>query len=428
MKRFAFERLSALALLFSTGCSLFAPAYEEPDRPEPSVRVGLLIDTTSAVVTADVPLTIALLDGSVLARANAGESWTFSADAELLRATSSSGRSLGPAASPLRITRADSGLITIGGRKYRGNALVRVARPGRVTAINIVDIEKYLMGVVRDEIGRLPASQIEAMKAQAVAARTYAIGNLNRWNDRGFDFYATVLDQVYGGASNEDSVTSRAVLETAGEIVTYDNKPIQAFYSSTCGGRTSAVTDSWPWRQDQPYLKSVPDTIGNTEGAYCQTSSRYRWSVSWSRDALRSILAETLGAREKRRLPITRANPADSTHIERVELVEITGRNTANRVRSVRIRVDGHTHEIPSDSIRWVLRPAPERILNSSMLIDLKADVSDGVVQRLDVQGGGWGHGVGMCQVGAINRAKAGQSYRQILGAYYTGTQIQRLY
>lgn len=418
-----------LAVALLSGC-IRGEHLESPDRPEITVRVGMLVDTPAAVISATSAFTITTLDGSVLARAAPSESWTFRADGQQLRASSAGGREIGPESGTLRVIPADtSALVSIGGKSYRGSALVRVARTGRVTAVNVVEFEDYLRGVVSFEIGRLPPAQIEAVKAQAIAARTYAAGNMNRWNERGFDFYATVQDQVYGGVSGEDSVTTRAVLETRGEIVTYQGKPIQAFYSSTCGGRTSGVRDSWPWREDQPYLKSVPDTMGASGRAYCETSSRYRWTVSWARDALRSVLAETFGARARRRLAITRPDPADAMQIERVESVELTGRNAADRSVSVRIRVDGHTHEIPGDSIRWFLRPDPNRsILNSSMLFALNSEVADGVIQKLEVQGGGWGHGVGMCQVGAINRAKAGQTYRQILAAYYSGTEIERLY
>ena len=404
------------------------PTPRPGDVPEPMVRVGILVDTTAAVISASTPFTVASLDGTVLGQGDANEAWTFTAEGQLVRGASASGRSIGPAQAPLRVTPRDSGTITIAGKNYRGTALIRVARDGRVSAINVVEIEEYLAGVVSFEIGKLAPNLIEASKAQAIAARTYAIGNLNRWNQRGFDFLPTVLDQVYGGVTGEDTVTTRAVLETRGEIVTYEGKPIQAFYSSTCGGRTAAVEDVWPWRASQPYLRSVPDTIGGTERAYCETSSRFRWSVSWTREALRSVLAETLGARAKRRLPITRPDPADRMDIRRVENVALTGKTSGERAEFVRIRVDGQTHDIRGDSIRWILRPDPTRLLNSSFLLDVKADVSDGEVHRLEVNGGGWGHAIGMCQVGAINRAKAGQSYRQILLAYYSGTRIDRLY
>ena len=102
----------------------------------------------------------------------------------------------------------------------------------------------------------------------------------------------------------------------------------------------------------------------------------------------------------------------------------------SGRAEAVNITADGVTHRIPADSIRWILRPRINTSLNSSLLFDLRAAATSegGAVSRLDVQGGGWGHGVGMCQWGAIGRARAGQNYRDILHAYYTDIEINRLY
>jgi stage II sporulation protein D len=387
-----------------------------PPRAEPSVRVGILVDSATADVSATSRFDVAS-GNDVLVRAEAGERWTFRAEGDRLRATSSAGRELGPAPSPLLLSPAAGGLVTIAGKNYRGTALLRISNSGNVTAINVLELEEYLKGVVPFEIGRLAPALIEAVKAQAIAARTYAIGNLNRWNERGFDFVATVQDQVYGGMTGEDSVASRAVLETRGEIVTYDGKPILAYYSSTCGGRTASLEDSWPWGKPQPYLKSVSDSIPGGNGAYCDTSSRFRWNVSWTGEGLKKVLRQTLGARLHR-----------TVRIDRLEDIELTGRNPSGRAQSIRIYADGETHEIQSDSIRWVLKPDSVRSLNSSLLLDFAAHRENGEVAQLQVAGAGWGHGIGMCQVGAIGRARAGQNYRDILTAYYSDTKVEQLY
>ena len=90
--------------------------------------------------------------------------------------------------------------------------------------------------------------------------------------------------------------------------------------------------------------------------------------------------------------------------------------------------MDGETHDVPADSIRWVLRPTPNGSLNSALILELKAHEENGVMSRLEVNGAGWGHGIGMCQFGALGRARAGHSYRDILTAYYSGTRVDRLY
>ena len=383
----------------------------------PTVRVGITLDTTSALISSTATYEIRTQAGDVLVRSQPPESWTFTIEDARLRAQSSSGRTVGPAAAPLLVTPTTGGLVVISGKNYRGTAFLHITEEGKLTAINVVDIEEYLKGVVPYEIGARPPELIEAVKAQAVAARTYAIGNLNRWGARGFDFVATVQDQVYGGVTGEDSIASRAVLETRGEIVTYESRPIQAYYSSTCGGRTANAEDSWPWHPPQPYLKSVSDSIPGTNRAYCDASNRYRWSAAWTQDSLRSILTRSLTARLRRPM-----------NIRRVESVELTGRSPSGRAQAVRLRVDGETHDVPADSIRWVLRPTPTGSLNSALILELKAHEENGELSRLEVNGAGWGHGIGMCQFGALGRARAGHSYRDILTAYYSGTRVDRLY
>jgi stage II sporulation protein D len=384
---------------------------------EPTVRVGIKLDTVAVYLTPTGAATLTDRDGNIIARPPANRRWTFTSDSSnRITATSDDGESISSNGAPLTLRVGNEAFVKIGDRTYRGDVIVRTASPGRLSAINTLEMENYLLGVVPFEIGRLPASQIEATKAQALAARTYAISNMGSKNALGFDFYATVADQVYNGTSGEDSVVSRAVRETAGEIISHNGRPIIAYYSSTCGDHTADANESWPWRPPQPYLVGKPDVDANGE-AYCKTSNRFRWTVSWSGDSLRTILQTTL--RERLR------NPA--LMIKRVEDVRIIDTTKSGRVQ-LGITVDGEEHRIRTDSIRWTLRPTPSGSLNSSKLMEVNATKENGEVTRLEVRGGGWGHGVGMCQVGAIGRAKAGQSYRDILGAYYTDIKITRLY
>jgi stage II sporulation protein D len=388
-----------------------------PDR-EPVVRIGITIDSAAAAVSAPAPFEIRTADGAVVGRGDAGERWIIEADgAGRLRARGANGGEVGPHAAPLRVVATRGDVIEIGGRTYRGEALVS-GGANRVTAVNIVDIEAYLLGVVPREIGRRPANEMAAMKAQAVAARTYAIGNLGGRSDRGFDFYATILDQVYGGLADEDSLVSRAVLETRGEILTYDGRPIYAYYSSTCGGRTAAIEDSWPGREPLPYLRSVSDMIPGSNQAYCDFSSRFTWETRWTRAELLNVLGETLRAHTRGAVRTVRT----------VENVEMVDRNDSGRA-TVRVVADGRGYTLREDSIRWVLRPTPSGgILNSSLLSLVRASRTGGAVTGLEIRGGGWGHGIGMCQVGAMGRARAGQGYEEILRTYYTGTELTRLY
>lgn len=387
-----------------------------PDE-EPAVRVGIAVDTAAVAVGSAGRFTIEEVGGRTAVRTGAGETWSFTADgAGRLIATGPGGRRLGPFGAPVRIRARGGEPVRIGGASYRGDALIRATGPGRVTAVNVLALEDYLLGVVPLEIGARPAEEVEAVKAQAVAARTYAVSHLGGRASLGFDFYATVADQAYGGVAREDPVVGRAVRETRGEVLTHDGLPVLAYYHSTCGGKTAAIDEVWP-RPPLAYLKSVSDRVRGGDGRYyCETSNRFRWTERWSGEALRETLSRTLAGR-----------PGVGGRIGRVEAIEVTGRTASGRAEALRIVVDGRTHVVRGDSIRWILRPEPGRILNSTLFV-LDAERRGGEVTRLEAHGGGWGHGIGMCQMGAIGRARHGQKYREILRTYYRGTEVVRLY
>jgi len=142
--------------------------------------------------------------------------------------------------------------VRLNGKAYRGKLEVFVNASGRLSVVNVVPLEDYLLGVVPSELG-LPA--IEAQKAQAVAARTYAIANIGGYDTKGFDMVPTVYSQVYKGVSIETAMGTRAVRETRGIVATYHGEPIMAYFTSTCGGRTEDGKNIFG--TDAPYLKGV---------------------------------------------------------------------------------------------------------------------------------------------------------------------------
>ena len=142
--------------------------------------------------------------------------------------------------------------VKLNGKAYRGKIEVFVNSRGSLTVVNVVPLEDYLLGVVPNELG-LP--QLEAQKAQAVAARTYAVANINGFGKQGFDLLPTVRSQVYRGVSSENSRGTQAVLATRGIVATYNGVPINALYTSTCGGRTENSGNVFEF--DEPYLRGV---------------------------------------------------------------------------------------------------------------------------------------------------------------------------
>lgn len=415
--------LAALALLALGAC---APRRVEPppapgDLParEPALRVGLLVDTARVVLSSRGGLEIVPADGgAAVHRAGPGETVEVSAAPGGGLRVSAGGAAHDTPATLLLARPAGDATIGIGGKPYRGSALVRLSGPGKVTAINQLDMEEYLLGVVPFEIGKVGPELLEAAKAQAVAARTYAVRYMGRRSQLGFDVFATVQDQVYGGLAGEHEPVSRAVRETAGEILTHAGEPIEAFYHSTCAGRTAAIEEVWPQERPRPYLVSVVDTDPATGEAFDRSSNRFRWTQRWTVPELTRILNETLAD----------SLPAGATSVGEIERFEVLERTASDRIRRMRISTSAGDFLVGGDRIRWIFLTPQGSILNSSKFdIEVVRD-AQGRPQEFVATGGGWGHGIGMCQVGAMGRARAGQSYRTILQAYYPAAQLRDLY
>lgn len=153
-----------------------------------------------------------------------------------------------------------NGFISVKHKWYRGEFIIQ-NKNGTLTVINKVDIEDYIRGVVPSE---MPSSwNYEAHKAQAIAARSYALANLGKRASHGYDLKDTPEDQAYGGATAESSRTNKAVLETQGIVLIYNLKIIPAYYSASAGGQTSSSSDVWT--KNLPYLKSVPSFDENVK-------------------------------------------------------------------------------------------------------------------------------------------------------------------
>jgi stage II sporulation protein D len=144
--------------------------------------------------------------------------------------------------------------ISIAGKSYRGGARVVLNSRGTLNLVNELELEHYVQGVVPNEMGPNIFDQIEALKAQAIAARTYVVSRRGEYGSEGYDICATPSCQVYGGLSTEHPLSNRAVTETAGLVIAWNGKPIDALYTSTCGGETSDVGVMFPGRSE-PYLR-----------------------------------------------------------------------------------------------------------------------------------------------------------------------------
>jgi stage II sporulation protein D len=176
--------------------------------------------------------------------------------------------------------------------QYRGKVEILPNAQGRLTVVNTLDLETYLRGVVPKEMGAWEFPSLEALKAQAVAARTYAVANRGKRAADGFDLGDTVSDQVYGGRDGEQALTDRAVQETTGLFATYGGKPIQALFMADCGGHTTDVANVFGG--NAPYLRAVscypvkPLTLAFASGVAVTTEPQQPW-LSWELLRLASV-------------------------------------------------------------------------------------------------------------------------------------------
>lgn len=306
-----------------------------------------------------------------------------------------------------------AGVVLVDGRAYRGAIEVAPAGDG-VRVVNVVAMEDYLVGVVGAELGHRSADEAAAVQAQAVVARTYAMRNADRWKESGFDLLAGTGSQMYRGVNDEDAIARAAVEATAGEILIYGGEPIDAFYSSTCGG-TSEAGGAVFVAGDRPYLRAQPDLDADGR-AWCRISPRFEWRENWNADQLRRILRRTLAAEG---LPTARAGDLDA--------MRVLDRTPSGRVGELEMVGSRGRTMVRGSAIRRVLAPTSGGILEST---DFTVRISrrGGRIESLRVDGRGLGHGVGLCQWGAIGRARAGQGYRPILMHYFPGTDLQVVY
>ncbi|HKT60852.1 MAG TPA: SpoIID/LytB domain-containing protein [Gemmatimonadales bacterium] len=395
-------------------------AVPGPQGPvEPTIRVGLTVGAGSATVAGAAGLSVSDPSGARLVEIPAGEVWRVAVQGTGIVVLAPGGASSAPT-DVIEIGTPDPNApVLVNGRPYRGTIVALRDRTG-VTVVDRLPMETYLIGVVSAEMGRRSPEDQEALRAQAIVSRTFALRNLGRWQSQGFDLYATVADQVYGGASTETPEGRAAVDSTRGQILTYGGAPIDAFFYSTCGGRTADGTEVFRGA-DRPYLRSVSD-LADDGTAYCSLSPRFRWHEEWTGEALRATLQRTLPT-----LPAGGGSTAVAMDVSEVRDVRIAYRTPSGRVGQLVVGLRRGDVLVDGPNVRQVLRPVSGDVLRSNTFT-LTVTRTGGRVSRLAADGAGAGHGVGMCQWGAVGRSRAGQDHERILAAYYPGAVLERLY
>jgi stage II sporulation protein D len=301
-------------------------------------------------------------------------------------------------------------LLELDDNGYRGAIIVAPDGAGAVSLINALNVEDYLRGVVPLEIGSLSENELEALKAQAIAARTYAYKKMALNAGKPYDVAATVADQVYGGANAEAPAPDMAIHATKDLIIAHGNEAIDAFYHSTCGGQTASVEDVWGG-ESRPYLRSRSDADKSGK-PYCGQSSAFRWTETWGVSRLSGIVKRRAG---EGALSAPYAGGA-------LRRIEARGRHQCGRVKQLAIVTSAGEYITTGEKARYVLRRnnAAESILRSANF-----NSATFINGEVTITGAGYGHGVGMCQTGAIARARAKENFEQILRAYYTDIAVR---
>ena len=293
-----------------------------------------------------------------------------------------------------------------------GGVLHVVLDGDALTVVNEIDVDAYLRGVVPWEIGRPGPESQAAVEAQTIAARTYA--ESRRGQFASFDLWADERDQVYRGLERPDPVADRAIAATSGFVLEHRGGLIQAYYSSTCGGHTSRIEEVWD-KPAEPYLEGGRDAASDDGASFCRESRHFRWAEAWSGADLERTLRTTL--------PAALGWPAGRDPGGLLDL-RAGERDRSGRLRSIEVVTTSGTHRVRGDAIRWVLKPSDRPLLRSTMFV-LEVERERGAIVRVAARGGGNGHGVGMCQMGALAMARAGYDRAAILARYYPGARLR---
>lgn len=334
------------------------------------------------------------------------------------------------------------GNITINDKEYRGSVLLTNVSAGSMYIINLVTLEEYLYGVVPNEVSSSWDS--DALKAQAVCARGFAVSNYNKHESYGFNVCATTNCQVYGGVASEKDSTTKAVDDTMGEVVMYEDKPIESLFFSSSGGHTANVKNVWG--SSIEYLSGVPDPY-EPEG-----SPRHSWSATLTLNEIETALKAS-------NIDVGTVTELSAVNDETGRICELTVKGTSGTKTLTRGSAYAPFVSYGVISQKFTLIPASTggrelyaitetgtKKLSGYSVIDSTGKIKalnsgfcmqtpygpeayvGGDVTGYTFSGGGWGHGVGMSQYGAMGMANEGFTYEEILAHYYPGTYIDTLY
>ncbi|MFA6004720.1 MAG: SpoIID/LytB domain-containing protein [Elusimicrobiota bacterium] len=373
-----------LAFVLAAGWSLFSAPAAQAVYTERIIQIGIMHGVEKLVVKPEG--SFRLLDMS------AGQAHALMSLKDYKVEADGDGVIFGPyrVSGPVRIAAlVAGGTLTAGTRRYRCPLVVKPNGNDTLTVIAELGVEEYLLGVLPHEMET--NWPLAALKAQAVVARTFAYHNLGKYKKSGFDLTSDTRSQVYGGVGAESEAVRRAVRETRGEVLGYKGELLPAFYHACCGGHTADHSVVWGGPPAPKPLRGVKDK-------YCAAAPLYRWTVTIP-------TSDVLAALQSRRM-----------FGGRLRAFQLGRRDPAGYVRSFEVRIGSEETTVRSGDFRAAVGGT---FLRSVRLRSARM-IRGGV--RFD--GGGSGHGVGLCQWGARLQAEKGRTYEQILDYYFPGATL----
>ena len=305
-----------------------------------------------------------------------------------------------------------------GGWGRRGvypGVLYIAAAPEGLRVVEHIDLETYVAGVVASE---MPSYfPLEALKAQAIAARTYALHHLGGHAAQGADICARVHCQAYGGLPSAGAPTLTAAQQTAGKVLCWNGLLVDALYHASCGGSTAPA---WEVRQGKllPYLRGGADRPSADEltPPYCGVDHEVGWTVRLPWREAEALVTANIGT------VLTRTGLSPG----RLDGLRLIGNETTGRVQWLKVYTDEGTYRVRGDKVRWVFgtgRPGARGLPSSAFDMTTQREPG-GPPHTVVFEGVGRGHGIGLCQWGARGRALSGQTAVEILAAYYPGATV----
>jgi stage II sporulation protein D len=367
----------------------------------------------------DVPLpsgSFRVLDRNrVVATTRPGERWFVENGRTRLRVIRGDTPAGGWSASPgLTVEPVGDDMVAWDSKTYRGTLMLQ-ATDTAVIVINEVEVEEYLRGVLPLEIGARQADDHAAVEAQAVAARAFTYSRMQSSGTRPYDLGATDSDQVYGGSAVETLWGDLAVSATAGWVLSSQGRVVIAPYHSACGGTTAVPSEIWRGGRDT-FLRSVSDISPQTGQPWCALAPR----ATWER---RLTLADLSAAVSRLAPPVASVPPGAAVSIRDLRAGSTT---PTGRVLSLVVSTASGDITVRGNDIRIFLRNPGGGELLPSTSFALAVERAPGQLRGVVIQGRGYGHGIGLCQWGAIARARAGADFRAILKAYFPGADLTR--